>query len=136
MKRPISIMLLILVTTILLSACSSPHITIDIANVDRAYIHLSIKDENQIREIAGSDLNDLVKWFNSASGIRSNPTFKGATTIVGMNIELRDRRHITILDSGDNFEIQIADPIKGKTVSYWAKEPHIESMLAKIDNVQ
>jgi hypothetical protein len=53
-----------------------------------------------------------------------------------MKIEFRDRRHISILDSGYNFEIQIEDLIKGKTVSYWAKEPHIESMLATIDNVQ
>ena len=111
-------------------------ITIDETNVERAYMNLTIKDESKIKEFKGSELTDLVNWFNDVTDIRSNPTFKGAATIVGVKIELKDQRVISILDSGDQFEIQITDPNKGKTVSYWAKEPHIDAMLATIDNEQ
>lgn len=136
MRNTIRLIVLVLATALILTACTSPHVKHNSTNIDRAYMHLSIKDESLIRDITGSELEDLVKWFNNSSGIHPNPSFKGAATIVGLEIELRDKRRISILDSGDNFEVQVSDPVKGKTVSYWAKENHIELMLEIIDNVQ
>lgn len=133
------IILVVLLFTIGIFLLANPqklHNPIQEAEVQRAFIHNTIKDESSVRELKGGDLTDLVKWFNSASDIRPNPTFKGSVTIVGIKIIFKDDREISILESGKNFEIQVSYPNDKKTISYWAKQPDIESLLKTIDNSQ
>ncbi len=78
------------------------------------------------------EISDLVSWFNDCTDIRLNSEFAGEVTIVGIVITTSDSE-ITILDSGENFEIQVYTSKKNQAVSYWAKQKNIEALLETIN---
>ena len=141
-RKPAFWMIIVLVTALisigiyLLANQQKLHVPIQEAEVQRAFIHNTIKDQSSVREFIGSDLADLVKWFKSASDIRPNPTFKGSVTIVGIIILLKDNREIGLLEAANGFEVQVSYPNGKKPISYWAKQPDIEMLLNTIDNIQ
>lgn len=127
------IIILLLGISIFLTACSSIHIPIKEEDVSEVIVYDSMYNYGgEYHTMSQSEISDLVKWFNACTDIRLNSDFAGTVTIVGITIKMKDDRNISIVDSGENFEIQISDP-KKETISYWAKQPDIEALLKTLD---
>ncbi len=130
MKKLICLaMLLSFIYVGLLSACAPIHVPIKEEDVQDVIIYDSKFDSTSYRHMTQEEISDLVRWFNNCTDIRLNSEFAGEVTIVGIVITTSDSQ-ISILDSGENFEIQVSK--KNKAVSYWAKQKNIEALLETI----
>ena len=119
---------------ILLSACTSPHFPIQEDAVKKIIVYDSKYDSSTYHTMAADEITNFVEWFNDCTDIRLNKEFAGEATIVGITITLDDDKEISIVESGENFEVQFYDPIKGDSVSYWAKQKEIEELLKAMDH--
>lgn len=90
-------------------------------------------DSTKFHTMSQSEKTDLVKWFNECKDIRLNSEFAGTVSIVGIKIQMEDNREISIINSGNDFEIQIYYPEKHESVSYWAKQENIENLLTSLE---
>ncbi len=126
------IMLLSFICVGLLSACTPIHVPIKEDDVQDVIIYDSKFDSSSYKHMTQEEISDLVSWFNDCTDIRLNSEFAGEVTIVGIVITTSDSE-ITILDSGENFEIQVYTSKKNQAVSYWAKQKNIEALLETIN---
>jgi len=134
-KKPLRIVTLFLVcSAVLLSACTSPHNPIEEDEVKEIIIYDSKYDSSTYHTMSDDEISKFVEWFNDCTDIRLNSEFAGEVSIVGIIITLKDDKAISIVESGENFEVQFYDPAKGKTVSYWAKQKEIEGLLKAMDH--
>jgi hypothetical protein len=138
MKKPllltvILIALIIVSSKIYYKGSSSPHVKIEEEDIAEAIIYDSADNPSKFHTLDQSERTSLVKWFNDCRDIRLNRGFAGRVTIVGINIKMKDCRSMTILNSGNDFEIQVYHPEKNKSVSYWAKQPDIKNLLLTLE---
>lgn len=82
------------------------------------------------RNATKEEIENITKWFNSATDIRRNRRFAGTTPDAGIIIKLKSGGEISLVRSGEDFEIQ-RDYGMG-TVSYWVKQPDIKKLLDQL----
>lgn len=80
------------------------------------------------RVVSAYEKKEIIKWFNSITGIRNNKEFAGTTPEAGIIIDLKAGNRILILQSGIDFEVQRTN-IAGNPISYWGKQPNIRNLL-------
>ena len=78
------------------------------------------------KEETKEGIEKIVKWFNSITDIRENKELSGSTPESGIIIELKSRNRISVLRSGDQFEIQ------KDGISYWGKQPELNILLENL----
>ncbi len=135
-KRLVSIFIIIILGIFCISIIfwhRSPHIRIKQENISQVLIYDSMYDSAKFHKMNQTEISDLVSWFNECHDIRVNRDFAGAVSIVGIRIQLKDGGEVSILYSGNDFEIQVYNPVKQKSISYWAKQKNIENLLKSLD---
>lgn len=111
----------------------SPHIQIRQEDISQVLIYDSMYDSTKYHKMNQTEISDLVSWLNECHDISVNRDFAGTVSIVGIRIQLKDGGEVSILYSGNNFEIQVYNPEKRNSISYWAKQKNIESLLKSMD---
>lgn len=136
-KRLISIFIIIIILGIICVGAifrhRSPHIQIKPEDVSQVLVYDSMYDSTKFHEMNQTEISDLVGWFNECYDIRVNRDFAGMVSINGIMIQLKDGGGASIVLSGNNFEIQLYNPEKRKSISYWAKQKNIETLLKSLD---
>ena len=94
-----------------------------------------IAKENGTTEIKDTILfNNIINWFNNSYDIRANPEFAGTTPEVGININLKSGKCISLRDGPADFDVQ-RDDVGDKIVSYFAKQQNISKYLEGLSKV-
>jgi len=132
MRKSLLQVLLLLICIALLSACASIHIPLKEDEVIDVIVYDSKYDSTAYHQMTQEEISNLIGWFNDCTDVCLNSNFAGEGSIVGITITTNDRE-ITISDSGEDFEIQVYTPEKNETISYWAKQKDIETLLESIN---
>lgn len=117
------------------TGCSSPHMQIRAEQVDKVIIYSPIGnpgEDYKSAEMPANEIPNLIHWYNEAYDIRRNSSFKGAASILGVKILLKDKTELSIIDSGEDFEIQIDYARNDKTVSFWARQQELDDFLRSL----
>ena len=127
MKKSFTLYLLILI--FILCSCAPKLNQININEVRRIYAIQTIEGEEVLNDFDDYEVSEFVSWYNECEDIRSNKEFAGTVTLqYSICIDL-ENEHISILNSGKDFEIQIHDSTTKKKSSFWAKQKNIKEML-------
>lgn len=127
-----SLLIFVVLLTLVMAGCdwnSDLHQPIKASDVDHVMIWGF--SANTEREATAEEVTKIVKWFNAADDIRENEDFAGTTPESGIQIKLKDGRQISIIRSGEDFEVQSHDS-GGQSHSYWARQPQIKQWLDEL----
>lgn len=116
----------------MITGCSSPHKQIRVEQVDKVILFSPIGDpgeDYESSEMSANEFPKLINWYNEAYDIRKNNSFKGAASILGVKIVLKDKTELSVIDSGEDFEIQIDYVSSERTVSFWARQQELDDFL-------
>ncbi len=136
-KRKLLLCFLTIFFLIFLAGCHSPFRQLTVDEVEKVIFYQPIGNPGESyssSEISEVEIIEIVKWYNESYDIRNNRTFKGTVSILGVQIILKDKTDISIIDSGEDFEIQIDYSNNKKTVSFWARQHEIDVLLTKLMN--
>jgi hypothetical protein len=130
MKAIIFIIIIVFIIGVaLLYRKSSVHKQISSDNISN--IQLWGVSEKQ-REAINDEKEKIIEEFNSINSILRNKDFQGTTSNSGIAINLKSGKHIIIIKSGRDFEIQRAED--GEQISYWGKNKYIKYLLEELSS--
>ena len=129
--------ILVIFLLVFLAGCHSPFRQLAVDEVEKVIFYQPIGNPGEsyaCTVISEDEIIELIKWYNESYDIRNNRTFKGTVSILGVQIILKDKTDISIIDSGEDFEISIDYSTNKKTVSFWARQHEIDVLLNKLMN--
>lgn len=87
-------------------------------------------EKTHVRELSGSELEQLVDQFNSAIFIQKREDATTTANHKGIEIELTSGEQILIIQRETDFDIIRRRPDK-KQVAYWARQTDLQILLQK-----
>jgi hypothetical protein len=128
-----------LLVAVMLSACTDDnlHEALSLEEINSIEVTSGNENEGYVSWLLNSTEEEtFIDWFNSCTSIKSNKDFAGEATIeTGIMIDT-DTVAVSLINSGQDFEVQVRSKDTGEVISYWAKQPDINDFFTQIEEYE